>query len=87
MKKILCYGDSNTHGTKPMRAEKDVARFASLERWPGIVGAELGAEYQIIEKAFPDARLFTMMRLRVIIKTVKPIYCPASKAIGRSMLL
>ncbi|NBQ39424.1 MAG: hydrolase [Alphaproteobacteria bacterium] len=53
MKKILCYGDSNTHGTKPMRDQNDVARFASLERWPGVVAAELGADYQIIEEGLP----------------------------------
>ena len=53
MKKILCYGDSNTHGTKPMRDQNDVARFASLERWPGVVAAELGAGYQIIEEGLP----------------------------------
>jgi len=53
VKRILCYGDSNTHGTKPMRDQNDVARFASHERWPGIVAAELGAGFEIIEEGLP----------------------------------
>ncbi len=53
MKRILCYGDSNTHGTKPMRNENDVARFAYHERWPGVVASELGAEFHIIEEGLP----------------------------------
>ena len=53
MKRILCYGDSNTHGTKPMRDQNDVARFALDERWPGIVAAELGTGFEIIEEGLP----------------------------------
>ena len=53
MKRILCYGDSNTHGTKPMRDQNDVARFSSHERWPGIVAAELSAGFEIIEEGLP----------------------------------
>ena len=53
MKRILCYGDSITHGPKPMHHENDVARFAFLERWPGVVASELGADYQIIEEGLP----------------------------------
>ena len=53
MQRILCYGDSNTHGTKPMRDANDVARFAFLERWPGLVASELGPEYEIIEEGLP----------------------------------
>ena len=53
MKRILCYGDSNTHGTKPMRDQNDVARFASPVRWPGIVVAELGNGFEIIEEGLP----------------------------------
>jgi lysophospholipase L1-like esterase len=53
MKRILCYGDSNTHGTKPMRGPNDVARFTFSERWPGIVASELGSDYEIIEEGLP----------------------------------
>ncbi len=45
MKRILCFGDSNTWGNMPglgTRYPKDV-------RWTGILAKELGEEYEIIE--------------------------------------
>jgi lysophospholipase L1-like esterase len=53
MKRILCYGDSNTHGTKPMRDEHDVARFGFHERWPGIAATMLGPEFEFVEEGLP----------------------------------
>jgi lysophospholipase L1-like esterase len=46
MKRILCYGDSNTWGYDP--AGKD--RFAPDKRWPGILAKNLGDGYCIIEE-------------------------------------
>ncbi len=43
---ILCYGDSNTHGTKPDRS----GRYAANERWTGILQQQLGNGYYIIEE-------------------------------------
>ena len=37
MPTILCYGDSNTHGTVPMDHLDDVRRFGPHERWAGIM--------------------------------------------------
>lgn len=45
MKRILCYGDSNTWGFVPGKG----TRFSKEERWTGIVQRELGDEYEIIE--------------------------------------
>lgn len=45
MKRILCYGDSNTWGNMPgfgTRYPKDV-------RWTGILARELGEEFEVIE--------------------------------------
>jgi len=53
MKRILCYGDSNTHGTKPMHDQNDVARFSETERWPCVTSASLGAGFEIIEEGLP----------------------------------
>lgn len=50
---VLCYGDSNTHGTVPMATLEDMARFAPAERWPGVMGAELGAGWRVIEEGLP----------------------------------
>ena len=47
MKKvILCFGDSNTWGYNPENGE----RFRPEIRWTGILQAELGADYSIIEE-------------------------------------
>lgn len=53
MTSILCYGDSNTHGTKPMAHMDDVQRFAPHERWPGVLAATLGPGYAIVEEGLP----------------------------------
>lgn len=46
MKRILCFGDSNTWGYDCV----GVRRFGEEERWTGILQNKLGAEYKIIEE-------------------------------------
>ena len=53
MKRILCFGDSNTHGTAPMRDDNDVVRFDADTRWPGVLRAALGAGFDIVEEGHP----------------------------------
>ena len=53
MPTILCYGDSNTHGTAPMAHAEDRRRFGHNARWPGVAQATLGAEYYVIEEGLP----------------------------------
>ncbi|WP_116081844.1 SGNH/GDSL hydrolase family protein [Tropicimonas sp. IMCC34011] len=50
---ILCFGDSNTHGTPPMRDVWELDRFAADIRWPGVVRRQLGDWADIIEEAQP----------------------------------
>ena len=50
---ILCYGDSNTYGTPPMRAPYTLGRFGKEERWPGVLQARLGADWSVVEEALP----------------------------------
>lgn len=45
-KTILCYGDSNTWGYDPVSG----TRFPRDVRWPGVLRAELGAGYEVIEE-------------------------------------
>ncbi len=45
MKRILCYGDSNTWGNIPGIG----TRYPEDIRWTGILAKELGAEYRIVE--------------------------------------
>ena len=46
MKTILCFGDSNTHGTNP----HDYSRFDIHTRWPGAMRDALGEGYWVIEE-------------------------------------
>ena len=48
MKKILCYGDSNTYGFNPL----DGSRYDV--RWTTILQKNLGAEYEVIEEGGCD---------------------------------
>ncbi|MDI2091230.1 SGNH/GDSL hydrolase family protein [Commensalibacter oyaizuii] len=52
-KTILFYGDSNTHGTKPMPSADSTERFQLDERWPGILHQQLKQDYHIIEEGLP----------------------------------
>ena len=53
MTTILCFGDSNTHGTKPLPAQDAVERHGVESRWPGVMAAELGAGFRVIEEGLP----------------------------------
>jgi lysophospholipase L1-like esterase len=57
MKTILCYGDSNTHGTLPIDFDMTETPFTPSDyrlpwdkRWTGILQRELGAGYYVIEE-------------------------------------
>lgn len=50
---ILCYGDSNTHGTRAMRCRTDMARFRSSVRWPGRLAEALRGRAKVIEAGQP----------------------------------
>ncbi len=47
MKTIVCFGDSNTWGSDPATGD----RFAPDVRWPGVLAAELGEDFKVIEEA------------------------------------
>lgn len=48
MPRLLCYGDSNTWGyaTEP----RPDGRYGDSERWPCVLAAELGSDWQVIEE-------------------------------------
>ncbi len=53
MPTILCFGDSNTHGTLPLTGPDDIRRLGPSERWPGVLQVELGQDFHIIEEGLP----------------------------------
>jgi lysophospholipase L1-like esterase len=46
VKRILCYGDSNTWGYDPVTKD----RFDAETRWTRVLGSALGRDYEIIEE-------------------------------------
>lgn len=46
IKRILCYGDSNTWGYDPVTMD----RFDEETRWPRVLGRTLGRGYEVIEE-------------------------------------
>lgn len=53
MPTVLCFGDSNTHGTKPIPAQDMIDRHGPETRWPGVAASELGAGWRLIEEGLP----------------------------------
>jgi lysophospholipase L1-like esterase len=52
MRTVMLFGDSNTHGTKPLPDLGASERFGRLERWPGLVRAHL-PDWEVIEEGHP----------------------------------
>ena len=46
IKKVICFGDSNTHGYN----SKTMGRFSEEERWPKLLGKFLGEDYDVVEE-------------------------------------
>lgn len=53
MPTLLTFGDSNTHGTCPIRFDGDRRRLPPTERWPGRATAILGSDWTLIEEGLP----------------------------------
>jgi lysophospholipase L1-like esterase len=52
MRTVMLFGDSNTHGTKPLPDLGTSERFGRLERWPGLLRAQL-PDWEVIEEGHP----------------------------------
>src|SRR5215212_9818825 len=53
MNTLVCFGDSNTHGTVPMKDVDDIRRFGPDERWTGSLSLELGPGWRVHEEGLP----------------------------------
>ncbi len=51
---VMCFGDSNTHGTRALEHALDIRRFDQGTRWPGQMAAALGPDWQVIEEGHPS---------------------------------
>ena len=50
MKTLLCYGDSNTHGSLPTADPAVRKRLPLEQRWPGVVRKRLGDAWFVVEE-------------------------------------
>lgn len=48
MRTVLCFGDSNTYGQIP--GGTPLERFGPKDRWPGVLRAELGPGWYVVEE-------------------------------------
>jgi lysophospholipase L1-like esterase len=53
MKRIVCYGDSNTFGTGPMGTLDDDPIHSKAVRWAGVMAAELGDGWDVVVEGLP----------------------------------
>jgi acyl-CoA thioesterase FadM/lysophospholipase L1-like esterase len=50
---VLCYGDSNTHGTTPITRIGQIDRHPPGSRWPDVMAHALGPDTQVIAEGLP----------------------------------
>lgn len=50
---VLCFGDSNTHGTVAMRHATDRRRHAKADRWTSVMARALGDAWEVIAEGHP----------------------------------
>ncbi|MCX7301462.1 MAG: SGNH/GDSL hydrolase family protein [Rhodobacterales bacterium] len=51
---LLCFGDSNTHGSPPLqRLGEPYRRFDAATRWPRLALAALGSGWDLVEEGLP----------------------------------
>lgn len=50
---LLCFGDSNTHGTPPMDSLTSQGRFGIDVRWPAVMQTILAPDWTVIEEGHP----------------------------------
>jgi lysophospholipase L1-like esterase len=53
MRSVMCFGDSNTHGTPPMVDLGAMARFGRDQRWTRHFARALGDGWEVIEEGHP----------------------------------
>ena len=56
MKRILCYGDSNTWGYVPA---SDAVRYPTTVRYPRVLNTLLGDDYEVIEEGLPGRTMIS----------------------------
>lgn len=53
MRRVLCFGDSNTFGTGPMARLGEGPIHDKATRWPGVMAEDLGEQYDVVVEGLP----------------------------------
>ncbi len=53
MPRLMCFGDSNTHGTPPVSVRGIWTRYDRATRWPTRAAARLGPGWELVEEGLP----------------------------------
>ncbi len=53
MRRVLCFGDSNTFGIGPMRSLSDDSIHPKHIRWAGVMATELGVGWDVVVEGLP----------------------------------
>lgn len=53
VRRVLTYGDSNTHGTMPIVTPGESRRFDAETRWPRVMARALGPGWELVEEGLP----------------------------------
>ncbi|QYK41601.1 MAG: lipolytic enzyme, G-D-S-L [Paracoccaceae bacterium] len=53
MPRLLCFGDSNTHGTPPIAVRGPYFRYDAAIRWPTRLADHLGSSWDVAEEGLP----------------------------------
>ncbi len=53
MPTLLAFGDSNTHGTRPLITRGVNDRYGTDVRWPSVTGQALGPDWTVVEEGLP----------------------------------
>ena len=88
MKRIMCYGDSNTWGYDPVATGADgsaAARFPEDVRWTGVMQKLLGSDYRVLEEGlngrttiFEDPAAYGrngFAHLEIALRSCDPVDC------------
>lgn len=53
MRRIVCFGDSNTHGTPPLKVRGPFDRYPPDVRWPRVMASALADCWELVEEGQP----------------------------------
>jgi lysophospholipase L1-like esterase len=70
---VLCFGDSNTHGTPPLPELGASGRYGRDTRWPALMAQHLGADWHVHDDTIEGAHRNGLTVLPSLLESHKPM--------------